>query len=132
MSAVNANQSDMNDIELHGETDDEDMVDGETGYDDGSAPVRNIRDPGQPTVNEHREHMTTRRPADHGCVMGRGVSSPHKRLDAQDDLEGVLHKSIDWFPRREGIRRTGDSSAGGHTRKETQNGVGDPGSERRN
>ena len=38
------------------ETDGEDMEDGETGFDDGSAPVRNMRDPGQPTENEHREH----------------------------------------------------------------------------
>ena len=30
-----------NDIELNGETDDEDMEDGETGFDDGSAQVRN-------------------------------------------------------------------------------------------
>ena len=30
--------SDVNDIELNGETDDEDMEDGETIFDDGSAP----------------------------------------------------------------------------------------------
>ena len=41
------------DVELNGETDDEDMEDGEMGFDDGSAQVRNIRDPGQPTVKEH-------------------------------------------------------------------------------
>ena len=29
------------DVELNGETDDEDMEDGETGFDDGSAQVRN-------------------------------------------------------------------------------------------
>ena len=29
--------SDENDVELNGETDDEDMEDGETGFDDGSA-----------------------------------------------------------------------------------------------
>ena len=29
------------------------------GFDDGSVQVRNIRDPGQPTVKEHQEHMTT-------------------------------------------------------------------------
>ena len=56
------------------------MVDGETGLDDGRAQVRNIRDPGQPTANEHKEH-----------VMGRGVNSPHRRSGAQDDLEGVPH-----------------------------------------
>ena len=38
-------KSEMNDIGLNGETDDEDMEDGETGFDDGSAPVRTIRDP---------------------------------------------------------------------------------------
>ena len=54
--------SDENGDELNGETDDEDMEDGEMGFDDGSVQVRNIRDPGQPTVKEHREHMTTHRP----------------------------------------------------------------------
>ena len=44
------------------ETDDRDMEDGKTGFDDGSAPVRNIRDPGQPTESERREHMNTHRP----------------------------------------------------------------------
>ena len=43
--------------ELNGETDDEDMTDGEMGFDDGSAQVRNTRDPGQPTAHEHQEHM---------------------------------------------------------------------------
>ena len=51
-----------NDIEWNGETDDEDVEDGETGFDDGSAPVRNMRDPGQPTENEHSEQMNTHRP----------------------------------------------------------------------
>ena len=60
-SALSA-KSDENDGELNVETDDEDMEDGETGFDDGSAQVRNIRDPGQPTESEHREHMTTHRP----------------------------------------------------------------------
>ena len=57
-SALSA-KSDMNDIELNGETDDEDMENGETGFDDGSAAVRNFRDSGQPTESERREHMTT-------------------------------------------------------------------------
>ena len=39
----------MNDIEYKCETDDEDTEDGETGFDDGIAPVRNIRDPDRPT-----------------------------------------------------------------------------------
>ena len=38
-------------VELNGETDDEDMEDEETGFDDGSAQVRNIRDP-EPTDNQ--------------------------------------------------------------------------------
>ena len=37
-------KSNGNDIELNGETNDEDMDDGETGFDGGSAQVRNIRD----------------------------------------------------------------------------------------
>ena len=55
-------RSDESDIELNGETNDEDMEDEDTGFDDGSAHVRNIRDPGQPTAKEHQEHMTTHRP----------------------------------------------------------------------
>ena len=51
--------SDVNDIELNGEMDNEDIEDGETAFDDGSARVRHIRDPGQPTESEHHEHMTT-------------------------------------------------------------------------
>ena len=89
-SALSA-KSDGNDIELNNETDCEDMEDGETGFDDGSAQLRDIRDPGQPTPSEHREHTTTHRPYRSRykfCVMGRGVNSPHRRSDAQDDLEG--------------------------------------------
>ena len=95
LSATN----DENDVELNGETDDEDMEDGEMGFDDGSAQVRNIRDPGQPTVKEHQEHMTTHRPYRSWCkfcVMGRGVNAPHRRSDAQDDLEGVPYVSMDY------------------------------------
>ena len=61
--------------------------------------MRNRRDPGQPTAHEHQEHMTTHRPYRSWCkfcVMGRGVNSPHKRSDAQDDLEGVSHVSMDY------------------------------------
>ena len=50
LSATN----DENDVELNGETDDEDMEDGEMGFDDGSAQVRNIPDPGQVTVKDDR------------------------------------------------------------------------------
>ena len=63
------------------------------GFDDGSAQVRNIRDPEQPTVKEHQEHMTTHRPYRSWCkfcVMGRG------RSDTQEDLEGVPHVSMDY------------------------------------
>ena len=58
LSATN----DENDVELTGETDDEDMEGGEMGFDDGSVQVRNIRDPGQPNVKEHQDHMTSYRP----------------------------------------------------------------------
>ena len=60
--------------------------------------MRNIRDPGQPTVNEHHGHMTTHRPHRSWCsfcVMGRGANSPHKRSDAQEDFEGIPHVSMD-------------------------------------
>ena len=83
---------------MNGETDDEDMEDGETRFDDGSAQVRNIRDPGQPTASEYKEHMTTHRPYRSRCefcVMERGVNSPHRKSDAQEDLEGVSHVSSD-------------------------------------
>ena len=85
--------------ERRGETDDEDTEDGEMGFDDGSAQVKNIRDPGQPTGKEHQEHMTTHRPYRTRCkfcVMGRGVNATHRRSDAQDDLEGVPHVSMDY------------------------------------
>ena len=58
LSATN----DENDLELNGETDDEDMEDGEVGFvDDGSVQVRNIRDPGQPTVKEHKDERTAQK-----------------------------------------------------------------------
>ena len=79
-------------LSKNGETDGEDMEDGETGFDEVSAPVRNIGDRGQSTANEHQEHMTTHRPHRSWCKfceMRRGVNSPHKRSDAQDDFEGV-------------------------------------------
>ena len=68
------------------------------GFDDGSAQVRNIRDPGQRTAKEHQEHMTTHRPYRSWCkfcVMGRGVNAPHRRSDTQEDLGGVPHVSMD-------------------------------------
>ena len=91
LSATN----DENDVELKG---DEDVEDGETGFDDGCAQVRNILDPGQPTARDHQEHMTSHRPCRSWCkfcVMGRGVNSPHRRSGAQDALEEVLHVSMD-------------------------------------
>ena len=78
LSATN----DEDDIELNVETDNEDMEDGETGFDDGSAQVRNVRDPGRPTAKEHQERMTTHRPYRSWCkfcVMERGVNAPHRR-----------------------------------------------------
>ena len=123
--------SGVNDIELNGETDDEDMEDGDMGFDGGSAQVRNIRDPGKPTVKEHQEHMTTHRPYRSWCkfcVMERGVNAPHRRSDAQDDLEGVPHVSVDCgFFWREGIRGSCESCAG-HPGTETQDDVGEAGS----
>ena len=92
-------KSDGNDIELNGQTDDEDMEDGEMGFGGRSAEVRKIRDPGQPTAHEHQEHMTTHRSYRSWCqfcVMGRGVDSPHRRSDPQDDLEGELRVSMDY------------------------------------
>ena len=79
--SVSSVKSDGNDIELNGETDDEEMEDGETRFNDGSANVRNIRDPAQSTAHEHQEHMTTHRPYRSWCkfcVVGRGVNSPHR------------------------------------------------------
>ena len=66
---------------------------------DGSAQVRNISDPGQPTAKEHQEHMITHRPYRSWCkfcVMVRGVNAPHRRSDTQEDLEGVPHMSMDY------------------------------------
>ena len=63
------------------------------------AAERNIHDSGQPTESERREHMNTHRPHRSWCkfrVMERGVNSPHGRSDAQDDLEGVPHVSMDY------------------------------------
>ena len=66
MSIVSANscstsplsaKGDVIDIELNGETDDENVEDGETGFDDGSTQLRNIRGPAQPTESEDREDM---------------------------------------------------------------------------
>ena len=76
------------------------MEGGETGLDDESAPVRNIRDPrqGHTTESDLREHVNTHRPCRSWykfCVMGRGVNSPDRRSHAQDDLEAVPHVSMD-------------------------------------
>ena len=44
-----------------------------------------MRDPGQPSASEHKEHMTTHRPCRSWCkfsVIGRGVESPrHVSMD---------------------------------------------------
>ena len=68
-SALNA-KSDMNDTELRDETNGEYMEDEEAGLDDGSAAVRNIGDPGQPSESERREHMNT-----HTDLTDNGASS---------------------------------------------------------
>ena len=94
------------------------------GFDDGSAKVRNIRGPGQPTATEHQEHMTTHRPCRPWCkfcVMERGVNAPHKRSVAQDDLEGVPHVSMDsGFLERKNPRI---ESCAGHPGTKTQDEV---------
>ena len=102
LSATNVENGD----ELNGETDDEDMEDGEMGFDDGSAQLRNILKAGQPTAKEHQEHMATHRPYRSWwkfCVMGRVVNAPHRRSDAQDDLGGsaarVIGLSVSWRER---------------------------------
>ena len=74
--------NDENDVELNGETDDEDMEDGEMACDDGSAQVR-------PHNRPYRSWCKF-------CVMGRGVNAPHRRSDAEDDVEGVPHVSMDF------------------------------------
>ena len=96
---LSATNDETGDDELNGETDDDYMEDGETGFDDGSVQVRNIRDPGQPTAKEHQEHLTTNQPYRswcNFCVMVRGVNAPHRKSDAQDDSEGVPHVSMDY------------------------------------
>ena len=119
--------NDENGDELNGETEDEDMEDGETGFGDGSAQVRNIRDPGQPTAKEHQEHMTTHRPHRSWCkfcVMGRGVNAPHRRSDAQVDVEGVPHVSMDYGFLGESESEDRVRSCAGHPGTETQDDVG--------
>ena len=88
---------DENDVELSGETDDEQMEDGEMEFDDGSVQVGNVRDPDQPTAKEHQGacgHTPTRSWC-RFCVMGCGVNAPHRRSNAQDDLDGMPHVSMD-------------------------------------
>ena len=61
--------------------------------------MRNLCDPEQPTESERRQHMNTHGPCRSWCkfcLMGRAVNSPHRRSDAQDDLEGVSHVSMDY------------------------------------
>ena len=87
-SALNV-KSDWNDIELNGETDHEDMGDGATAFDDGSAQVRNRRDPGQLTAHEHQElitYATAGRPF-------RGARSPPLRsvFSSKDSHLRFLH-----------------------------------------
>ena len=91
--------SDGSGIEFNGETDDEDMEDGEMGLNDGSARTRNIRDPGQPDCSR------TPRAQDHTSTTQITVPvlrdgtwcelAAQRRSDPQDDLEGVLHVSMD-------------------------------------
>ena len=63
--------------------------------------------------------------------MGRGVNAPHRRSDAQDDLEGLLHVSMNYgfLGERESEEQ---ASCAGHPRTEPQDDVGNAGSEKRN
>ena len=56
-SVLNTTSGENND-ELNGETDDEDMEDGETGFDDGSAQVRNRSNDCPQTPRSH-DHTST-------------------------------------------------------------------------
>ena len=88
----------MNDEELNGEADSKNMEDGELEFDDGSAQVSNIRDPGELIVKDYQEHMITHRQYRSLCkfgVMERGVNAPDRRADAQDDVDGVPNVSMD-------------------------------------
>ena len=65
------------------------MEDEETRFGDGSAQVRNMRDPRQPTANEYKELMTTHRPYRSWCkfcVMGRGVRGHGRVASCVDGL----------------------------------------------
>ena len=63
--------------------------------------------------------------------MRRGVNSPHRRSDAQDDLEGVLHVSMDhgFLGENESEEQVTPVLV---IRERRQNDVGDSGSEKRN
>ena len=63
-------------------------------------------------------------------MIRRGVNSPHRRSYAQDDLE-VLHVSMDdgFFGEKESEEQVIPVLV---TRQETQNHVGDAGSQKRN
>ena len=89
-----------NGVELNGETADEDMEDGEVGFDDGSAQVRKHPRP-RPTDRQrapsgHDHTSTAQIMAQVLCAMGRGVNAPQRRSDTQEDLEGVPRVSVDY------------------------------------
>ena len=103
-SVLSATNGENND-ELNGETDDDDVEDGETGFDDGSAQVRNIRDPGQPTVKQHQEHMTAHRPYRSWCkfcVIGRGERTKQGIGCSRRLGRGTARVNGQWVSRREG------------------------------
>ena len=69
--------------------------------------MRNIRDPGQPTVKERAHDHTSTVQIVVCSVMGRGVHAPHRRLDAQDEChcgsgkgEGEAQE-VTWVPSKE-------------------------------
>ena len=93
----------MNDIELNGETDDEDIEDGDTGFDDGSVPVRNIRGPRQPTEKRNTESTGTYidHTTDHGARfwnLERDFVLPTKPVTGGKwALDYILEYSFEWL-----------------------------------
>ena len=78
--------------------------------------------------------MTTHRPyrsCCKFCVMRRGVNAPHRRSDAQDDVEGsAACVNGLWVSWREGIRGSCESCTG-HPETETEDDMGNVGSEKK-
>ena len=68
--------------------------------------VRPLRDPGQPTERERRQHELTHlpfRPWCADCVAGAAAANPHRRHGPRADDEGLVKISVDY-----GFMSTGD------------------------